>query len=218
MTFSAIRTGRYSYEVHTQNIEEVKSLETRNKVPASNHNTTANLMTSFPDDNNYAQFDVAQNGFSPSTTISDSSSAEYESISRPSSNSSSASQVTRRSKSDSDVSGNSFKTVNGSHALIKREYQTLYSDEENAEILKNLMSAQDGLLEDLDVFLDEIKLERRKKTYLVSMPILTPSPHKDGKSKANNNKKTHCCKSVCLSVCLTAHLFIQRNSAPVSLF
>lgn len=171
LTFSAIRTGRYSYEVHTQNIEEVKSLETRNKVPASTHNTTAHFMTSFHDDSNYAQPHVAQNGFSPSTTISDSSSAEYENVSRPSSNSSGASQVTRKSKSGSEVSSNSFRTVNYTEALMKREYQTLYSDDENAEILKNLMGAQEGLLEDLDVFLDEIKLERRKKSYLVSMPI-----------------------------------------------
>lgn len=77
----------------------------------------------------------------------------------------------------SHISGSTEKNVNSvtCNSLKQngrndnKSVNTVYTDEENESVLHNLLSAQEGLLEDLDIFLDEIKVERNKQEYLVSI-------------------------------------------------
>lgn len=153
----AIRTGRYSYEVHTQNIEEVKSRKIKENPNLTHTSSPSDSVTSFPYD---ASIPNAQVTTDTPSLISETNQANY----------SQAHPFTRVSQ-DMGLVGSKKTTSASKHSkepYIDKSLGTIYSDDENALILQNLLTAQEAMLEDLDEFLDELKLQRRKREYVVS--------------------------------------------------
>ena len=152
--------------MHTQNIEEVKSLTTPettnicNQTPIPYSTTSSQDMASYSSSNSLHSSQSSQ-VIPPYSNNSDCSSARSD-------QNADAPSVTCISLGEHKHGLKHDPSSDLVQKHTRSDGQTLYPDDDNEAILKNLMVAQEAMLEDLDVFLDEIKLERRKKDFIVS--------------------------------------------------
>lgn len=133
-------------------------------------------MSSLSSNLNVAQYPLTPSVWQDSSVISNSSSSFSDHTNQSNTDSFVACIPEQSCRQSSGIPGHTEDIMNNEHSnLIKqngcasRKYvETLYDEKENEIVVQNLLSAQNGLLEDLEEFLDEMKIENRKQEYLVS--------------------------------------------------
>ncbi|KAL4224580.1 hypothetical protein ACF0H5_015280 [Mactra antiquata] len=170
MSKEAIKTGRYSYEKRTQYIEEVKSIGCKSEIVDTSYRVQG--QTDLSDFDGQCDQSSVNQTYIPANCQTVASSDDVNIADQKkfhiNDNRSDINQIASVPKYECEKtspSSSSGQSTQNNFDVCKKARVSTQLDLENQSIVDLLLKSQDQHLEDLDSFLDEIKMKKRQKEF-----------------------------------------------------